>query len=233
VVPEAHRLDAVGYDAMQELAEHGAKVLHAQAVEWARRADIVVHAVATSAPPVAAGGSGTRITPSSPDGARGAVAIAGSRRLVRVRLAGADSQRGAGPATSSDDGEALLALLEAEGVALRRFTLHPAPEALFSPDDVPDLGRVRLALGARFPAVQIDERGEVAAVGPGVGSDPAAIRRALAAVHAVATGRPSCEATPMRLSFYLDGADVDAVTRALHAALIPSASAFGGARPVS
>ena len=40
-------------DAMQELAEHGAKVLHAQAVEWARRAGIIVHAVSTASPPVA------------------------------------------------------------------------------------------------------------------------------------------------------------------------------------
>src|SRR5437763_3509845 len=38
VGPEARHLDALGYDAMQELAEHGAKVLNAQAVEWARKA---------------------------------------------------------------------------------------------------------------------------------------------------------------------------------------------------
>src|SRR5437660_393652 len=40
VVPDARRLDEISYDEMQELAEHGAKVLNAQAVEWARRAGI-------------------------------------------------------------------------------------------------------------------------------------------------------------------------------------------------
>src|SRR5436190_16140376 len=55
VVPEARRLDALGYDEMQELAEHGAKVLHAQAVEWARRAGIEIYARATASPPDLAG----------------------------------------------------------------------------------------------------------------------------------------------------------------------------------
>ena len=32
------------------LAEHGAKVLNAQAVEWAQRAGIVIHARKTTAP---------------------------------------------------------------------------------------------------------------------------------------------------------------------------------------
>src|SRR3989440_8581813 len=59
VVPEARRLDAIGYDEMQELAEHGARVLHAQAVEWARRAGIAVYARATASPPLEP--SGTRI----------------------------------------------------------------------------------------------------------------------------------------------------------------------------
>ena len=44
VVPDAQHLPRLGYDEMQELAEHGAKVLNAQAVEWARRARITIHA---------------------------------------------------------------------------------------------------------------------------------------------------------------------------------------------
>jgi len=48
VVPEAIHLPQLGYDQMQELAEHGAKVLNAQAVEWARQAGVVIHARATS-----------------------------------------------------------------------------------------------------------------------------------------------------------------------------------------
>src|SRR5262245_38785454 len=77
VVPEARRLDAIGYDEMQELAEHGAKVLNAQAVEWAKKAGIVVHARATSG-----SGGETRLGPSAER--RGALAVTGTRRVTKV-----------------------------------------------------------------------------------------------------------------------------------------------------
>src|SRR5262245_28451974 len=77
VVPEARRLDAIGYDEMQELAEHGARVLNAQAVEWAKKAGIVVHARATSG-----NGGETRVGPSAER--RGALAVTGTRRVTKV-----------------------------------------------------------------------------------------------------------------------------------------------------
>ncbi|MFN3201083.1 MAG: aspartate kinase [Bradymonadia bacterium] len=65
VVPEARKLDEIGYAEMQTLADAGAKVLHAEAVEWARREGIDVHCVATDDPHRA----GTRVgpTPEAPD----------------------------------------------------------------------------------------------------------------------------------------------------------------------
>ena len=44
VVPDAIHLPAVRYEQLQEMAEAGAKVLNAQAVEWARRQKITIHA---------------------------------------------------------------------------------------------------------------------------------------------------------------------------------------------
>ena len=44
VVSDAKHLPELGYRQMQELADHGAKVLNAQAVEWAQRAGIVIFA---------------------------------------------------------------------------------------------------------------------------------------------------------------------------------------------
>src|SRR5947199_3953048 len=46
VVSEVQHLPFVGYREMQELAEHGARVLNAPAGEWARRAEIVLDAEA-------------------------------------------------------------------------------------------------------------------------------------------------------------------------------------------
>ena len=50
VVPEAEHLPEIDLASSQEMAEAGAKVLNAQAVEWARRAKIAIHARKTSRP---------------------------------------------------------------------------------------------------------------------------------------------------------------------------------------
>src|SRR4051812_28037586 len=81
VVPEAKRLDAISYDEMQELAEHGAKVLNAQAVEWAKKEKITIYARATASP---AGGDGkqTRVGGDVTVERRGAVAVTGTQRVT-------------------------------------------------------------------------------------------------------------------------------------------------------
>src|SRR5690554_1634550 len=43
IVAEARHLPEVSYETLQEMAESGAKVLCAQAVEWARRAGVVLY----------------------------------------------------------------------------------------------------------------------------------------------------------------------------------------------
>src|SRR6184192_4296221 len=50
VVPGAQRIGALSYEETQELAEAGAKVLNAQAVEFAKEKGIAIYARATSAP---------------------------------------------------------------------------------------------------------------------------------------------------------------------------------------
>ena len=214
VVPEARRLDAIGYDEMQELAEHGAKVLHAQAVEWARKAGIAIYARATAAPAQLAAGTGTRIGGGAAVDTRGravAAAVTGTRRLLRVRLPRAEGAA------------ALVEFLREQGVALRRFALGEGVEAVFSPDDVPDLVRVRARLCERFSGCRVDEPAAVTVVGAGTGADAATLSAALAAAASVGLTPECVEATPMRITFYLAPAEaplVDALTRALHGALI-------------
>src|SRR6266498_1597503 len=50
VVPEARRIGTLSYEETQELAESGAKVLNAQAVEFAKEKGIAIYARATSGP---------------------------------------------------------------------------------------------------------------------------------------------------------------------------------------
>jgi aspartate kinase len=197
VVPEARRLDEISYEAMQELAEHGARVLNAQAVEWARKAGIVLYARATTSP---AGGDGrqTRVggdaAHAEAAGQRGAVAVTGTRRVTVV-----------------EGGRDLLRIAEEEALALR----SAAPGTLrLSRDDVPDWARVE----RRFveDGARVREEGEVTVVGPGVGSDAATVRRALA----VAGEAAGYAVAPLRVSIYVAPERVDPVTRALHSALI-------------
>src|SRR5204863_8282800 len=49
-VPDAKRIGSLSYEETQELAESGAKVLNAQAVEFAKEAGIAIYARATHAP---------------------------------------------------------------------------------------------------------------------------------------------------------------------------------------
>src|SRR6266496_5061166 len=50
VVPAAQRIGTLSYEETQELAESGARVLNAQAVEFAKEAGIAIYARATAAP---------------------------------------------------------------------------------------------------------------------------------------------------------------------------------------
>src|SRR5688572_21283331 len=81
VVDAPRLLDAISHEEMLELALHGAKVLHADAVEFARRSGISLFARAT-----AKDGGGTRIDAVGARPAdRAAAAVTGQKRLVRVR----------------------------------------------------------------------------------------------------------------------------------------------------
>ncbi len=55
VVPAARRLDRLNYEETQEMAEAGARVLNAQAVEFAKERGIAIYARATAQPPPGAG----------------------------------------------------------------------------------------------------------------------------------------------------------------------------------
>jgi aspartate kinase len=207
VVPGARRLDEVSYEEMQELAEHGAKVLNAQAVEWARKAGIVLYARATQGRPDLGAVPETRIGGEARE-RRGAVAVTGSQRLTRVRL---PSVAGA---------EQLVAAFAAEGVALRRLEISGDVEATFTRDDLPDWPRVRHLVEEACPGAAVDEIGAVTAVGAGVGSDAANVRRALLAAAAVGAKVDGLTASPLRVTLQVGREHVDAVTRALHDALV-------------
>ena len=85
VVPEARRLSEISYEEMQELAEAGARVLNAQAVEFAKERGIAIYARATSGD-----GGETVVRRHAPRAPGRVVGVASETGLVLLRLAGGD-----------------------------------------------------------------------------------------------------------------------------------------------
>ena len=113
VVPAARRLAEIGYEEMQELAEAGAKVLNAQAVEFAKEKGIAIYARATR-------GGGETIVRRHPPRLPG-------------RVVGVASEAGLVIVTMADDGPALvlelLALLDERQAAGKQLLFQGRPRA--------------------------------------------------------------------------------------------------------
>jgi aspartate kinase len=204
VVPEAKHLPELGYREMQELADHGAKVLNAQAVEWAQRAGIVIHAKKThgsSRQTVIAADSEHR-------GERGrATAVTGTAQVVDVT-----TQRGAD----------VLRVLGEQGVLLRHLADHRGAtggdaDARRPARLCPDAKRL---LRSVDPALLLrEDHGMVTAVGPSLGSDAQAVSRLLLSLGHAGLHPGRVTTSPLRISIWLPTAEVDPATRLLHGLL--------------
>jgi aspartate kinase len=85
VVQDPVHLACIDYDEMSELSHYGAKVLNPQAVEFARRAGIVIHAGAAS-------GSDRVTLVGRSDGQRGIIGVAGLSQLTSISGSGGAEQ---------------------------------------------------------------------------------------------------------------------------------------------
>lgn len=201
VVSAAELLTAISHDEMLELAAHGAQVLHAQAVEFARRSRIALYARAT-----ASNGAGTRIDTTGADDGQTA-GVAGKQPLVRIR---------------TPELAPALALLSAASVPLFHAAAsgQDGAELWFGLDDVPDWANVRQRLLDALGADAITENlGAVTAVGLGLGASPTTVGTALATARELTAAVHGIDAAPLRLTIFCDRADVEPLVVALHAAL--------------
>ena len=205
VVAEALRLDTISYPEMQELAEHGAKVLNAQAVEWAEKAGIQIYARATHSE-----AGGTRV--GNQASGRRACGVACARNLVRLRARGSASSLGRS--------------LADEGVSLWRLADDGSGTvAVFSKEDLPDWLALKRRLLDRFgEGLAVEE--DLAAISVvGTGLAPASeVSRALDEVARTETGALGIDTSPLRLTLLVRPSDSEKLTRALHQAFVNPAS---------
>jgi aspartate kinase len=207
VVHDAAHLPELGYDAMLEMAEVGAKVLNQTAVETAKKAGILIHARSTFAPgreTVVRGGAGP------------VRAVVGQRGVVRVRLAGEPDLRHA------------LAALGRASVPARDVSLDSGGASLVIPTQLtPDWPKVEqdIEAGVSAPPRWERELGAASLVAEGGDRETGASLYAEAAEALNAAGlRPvGASAAAARLSFLLPEARLDEAVRTLHARFVRTA----------
>jgi aspartate kinase len=212
VVPDARRIGVLSYEETQELAESGAKVLNAQAVEFAKQSGIAIYARATGGPlpgadPSSDGTVVRRHAPRTP----GSVVGVASERDVLVLQASADADR-------------LLEILDMRSVAGKQ--LHVASYAgdgdqvtmIVSRENLHDEPRVRAELDRTFggKAQLLDGLGAVSVVGAGINANYLTVRRGNGALREADVAPQGLATSSFRTTWLIDRAKVDDAVRLLH-----------------
>jgi aspartate kinase len=218
VVADARRIGTLSYEETQELAEAGAKVLNAQAVEFAKEKGIAIYARATASPlpgddPSADGTVVRRYPPRMPGAV---VGVASERDTLVLTLTPTKS-------TGERSGADLLAVLDAHGVAGKQ--LHESAGQLtliISRENLHDESRVRGALADRFGgAVSLaDDLGAVSVIGAGINASFANLRRGSGALAAAGITVHDVATSSFRITWMIPRARLEDAVRTLHALFI-------------
>jgi aspartate kinase len=224
VVPDARRIGVLSYEETQELAESGAKVLNAQAVEFAKQKGIAIYARATTAPLPGADPSadGTVVRRHAPQMPGTVVGIASERDVLLIEF-GLDAPPP--PALADPSANSFLAFLDEHKVAGKQ--LHVAGDRLtlvVSRENLHEEARVRTALASRFgDRVRVaDHLGAVSIVGAGINASFDNVRRGAAAMADAGIFTDLVATSSFRATWMLDRTRLDDAVRLLHRTFIES-----------
>ncbi len=217
VVPEAKRIGSLSYEETQELAESGAKVLNAQAVEFAKERGIAIYARATAsalpgADPTADGTVVRRNAPRAP----GTVAGVASEREVLVLYSNA----------AFDD---VLTFLDERAVGGKQLHVGESRLALVvSRENLHQEDRVRADLATRFGdrVRLVDTLGAVSVVGAGINASFENVRRGTTALADRGITSDALATSSFRITWLIDRARLDEAVRLLHKTFIETAPAL-------
>jgi aspartate kinase len=210
IVSDARRIGTLAYEETQELAESGAKVLNAQAVEFAKEKGIAIFARATSSPlpGVDPSADGTVVRRHPPRQPGTVVGVASERDVIVISADGG---------SAGTDG--VLALLDEHRVAGKQ--LHVAGDRLtlvVSRENLHAEARLRAALAERFGgAVHIaDTLGAVSVVGTGINASFDNVRRGSATLAGNGATIEAVATSSFRITWMIDRGRLDDAVRLLH-----------------
>jgi aspartate kinase len=213
IVPAARRIGSLSYEETQEMAESGAKVLNAQAVEFAKERGIAIYARATSGP-----------LPGADPSADGTVVRKNPPRMPGVVI-GVASERDVLVVESDAGAESLLAALDEHHVAGKQLNVstdtgHTA--LVVSRENLHGAAGLERAMNARFGdrAKFISGLGAVSAIGAGINATYANVRAGLSVLRDAGISCRGISTSSFRITWMVPDADVDRAARRLHEQLV-------------
>jgi aspartate kinase len=243
VVPAAQRIGTLSYEETQELAESGAKVLNAQAVEFAKEKGIAIYARATasSLPGADPSTDGTVVRRHPPRMPGTVVGVASERNVLLIHVerealsihvepeafsraaVAVDSSSAA--VDRSPERLALRVLEELDRHHVSGKQLHVSGDRLtlvVSRENLHEEPRVRAALAARFgDDVRIaDTLGALSVVGAGINASFENVRRGSAALGARGIGIDGLATSSFRITWMIDRARLDDAVRLMHSTFL-------------
>jgi aspartate kinase len=213
VVSDARRIGTLSYEETQEMAEAGAKVLNAQAVEFAKEKGIAIYARATEGPLPGPDPSsdGTVVRRSPPRMPGTVVGVASERDIVMLD--------GSGPPGD------LLAVLAERGVAGKQLHVFgDRTTVAVSRENLHDEDRLRAALSSKLGsrARLVDGLAAVSVVGAGINATYDNVRAGMDTLAALGIIPEGIATSSFRITWMIPGDRTKDVVRALHARFIES-----------
>ncbi len=216
VVPDARHIDALTFQETQEMAEAGAKVLNATAVEFAKEKNIAIYARATDAEPPRAGApaGGTVVRKDAPRPPGTVTGIAHEKEVIVIRSP--DALRA----------DALLGTLDELGVCGKQLEIQNFGGAsgsvvlLVSRDRIPSSGSLRSKLPEGCDAVA--GLGAVSAIGAGINQSYHNVLAGNAALHGAGIAPAGLSTSSFRITWLVPSERVEDAARTLHTHFIAS-----------
>lgn len=213
VVPDARRIEELSFEETQELAEAGAKVLNAQAVEFAKAKGIAIYARATSSQKAG-----------QPDLKREGTVVRKFAPPLPGRVVGVTSERNLHLIHCDADGaEKLLEYLDAQGIPGKQlntvgghFSLVVKHDAV--PDDFVD------RLDQKFPDVVVTaDTSAVSVIGAGINDTHDNVRQGMNVLRAHNVVLRGVATSSFRITYLIQRDHLEDAVRALHAHFIEEA----------
>jgi aspartate kinase len=208
IVSQARRIPALSYEESQELAESGAKVLNAQAVEFAKEKGISIYARATASPlpgddPSAEGTVVRKFGPRSPGSVIG---IASEKEVLMIQ---------------SRDVDRLLTVLDDFGVPGKQLHVSGTGSEqdgltmVVSKENLHQAAKLQIALKT-IPVLWNDSAAAVSIIGAGITASNQKVLRGSKALRELDVSCFGIATSSFRVTWLVDRTKVDEVVRLFH-----------------